>query len=233
MNTSSRSFIRSLQQAFAGASLLTAMALPAVAEEPQAATGSAAWSNVQRLLQSFQMDRQVKVGRSGKVNLIAASDLIDYRQIAQRSVGKAQWQTLTAAQREDLTSTIESLVQTRYYPRWRKIFGKGAVTFVSESKKGSDTIVTTNLTLGHKCEPLLWQLCGSNPKIVSLAVDKNDLLTRLKERIQAHQAKGGYAEMISWLKGKGKTDGGAGGGDAVGVADAPLKTSARTIDLID
>ena len=139
------------------------------------------------------------------------------------------------AQRQDLTVTLESLVQSRYYPRWKKIFSKGEVVFVSEAKRNGDTIVNTTLTIGHKSEPLIWQLCGASPKIVSLAVDKNDLLTKLKERIQAHQAKDGYAEMISWLKGKGKSgDGGtSGGGSTVGVAENTLKTSARTIDLID
>jgi len=198
---------------------------------PTISSSSPAWSSVQRLLQSFQSDRQLKVGRTHVVNTSfdSAGGVIDYKQIAQRSIGKAQWQTLSAPQRQDLTATLESLVQRRYYPRWKKIFSKGEVVFVSEAKRNGDTIVTTTLTIGHKSEPLIWQLYGVSPKIVSLAVDKNDLLTKLKERIQAHQAKDGYAEMISWLKGKGKSgDGGA----AVGVADT-LKTSARTIDLID
>jgi ABC-type transporter MlaC component len=167
-------------------------------------------------------------------SLPMAGTLIDFKQIAMRSVGEAEWQALSQVQKQDLTATIETLVQNRYYPRWKKVFGKGDVTYLSQSRRNGDTFVSTNLRLGHKDDLIVWQLTSSPPKVVSLAVNKNDLLTKLAQRIQAHQAKGGYASMVAWLKSKSKCDIAGSDMTAAKIGDVTsLKTSSKTIDSID
>lgn len=221
----------------------------AVPPHEQAGT---AWLTVQKLVQSFQGSpgagqSQAKAGLpvrqaigDGSDNLSQAGEvagsLIDFKQIAMRSLGKANWQSLSASQKQDLTMTIEALVQNRYYPRWRKIFGRGEVTYVSQELKNGDILVTTNLRLGHKDEPLIWQLSGDGQKskVISLAVNQNDLLTKLAGRIQAHQARDGYTAMIAWLKSKSKCDIADGDMSAPKSANsATIKTSSRSIDLTD
>ncbi len=113
---------------------------------------------------------------------------------------------MNASQKQELTATIETLVENRYFPRWEKIFGKGDVTYIGQSRRNGDILVSTNLRLGQKDDPLIFQLTAAEPRVVSLTVNKNDLLTKLTQRIQAHQAKEGYPAMIAWLKGKGKCD---------------------------
>ena len=238
---------------------LTCTVGAALANSPQAtrvaavaahAKDGAGWDTVQKLVKTFKTapldDSKHESKVAAAASFPAAADLIDFNQIAMRSVGKSQWQTLSSAQKDDLTATIKALVQNRYYPRWQKIFGKGDVTYVSQSRNAGDIMVNTNLRLGHKDEPLVWQLSGDaqKPKVISLGVNDKDLLTKLSSRIQAHESKGGYKAMIAWLKGKGKADTAAGatapsgsGDDAMTAAKPAdlkgLKTSARTIDLID
>ena len=203
----------------------------ALAKSPVAPeAGQSGWATVQKLVQTFQSP----AGAGDAHCAILADNLIDYRQIAMRSLGTADWQSLTVVQKQDLTETIAALVQNRYYPRWRKIFGKGEVTYVGEEKRNGDVVVTTNLRLGQEEESLTWLLTAPQPRVISLAVNHNDLLTKLAQRIHAHQSKGGYRAMITWLKSKGKSDI-ADGETQSGKAEAmaPLKTSSRSIDLID
>jgi hypothetical protein len=215
----------------------------------QCEPAGAAWSTVQKLVQTFQVPAATlqipaKAAKhlAGKHSIELAlanlpmNDLIDFKQIAMRSLGKSDWLSLSDDQKQDLTATIEALVQNRYYPRWKKIFGNGAVTYVSQSRRDGDIFVSTNLRLGHKDEALIWQLSGvgSRPKVISLAVNENDLLTKLAGRIRAHQARGGYTAMVAWLKGKGKSDIANGDMSQPTAADlTSLKTSAKSIDLID
>jgi len=201
---------------------------------------SPGWTTVRKLVESFKTAKsssQLKTDNSSQslANTKTLNDLIDYRQIAMRSMGKSGWQSLSVDQQLDMTQTIHLLVQNRYYPRWQKIFGRGEVSYIGQSVRNGDIIVASNLHLGKKDESLTWQLsAGPKPKVVSLSVDKNDLLTRLSQRIQTHRSKGGYPAMIAWLKGKGKV--GIADGEAPvaqPIDNASLKTSARSIDLID
>ncbi len=201
---------------------LTCLAPAANSAPAQSEAGGPAWVTVQKLVTSFKADTFSQAG---------TSNCIDFNQIAQRSVGASHWQAMTPAQKQDLTVTVQSLVQNRYFPRWKKIFGKGDVTYVSQSRRDGDTIVTTNLKLGQKIDKLIFQLTGNSPKVVSLTVNQNDLLTKLSQRIQAQQAKGGYQAMMTWLKSKGNVD--IADGDSSErhkVSTKPLKTSAQPVD---
>lgn len=155
------------------------------------------WTVVEQLLGSFQ----VKTGKD--LNNRAAS-CIDYQEMSCRCLGKRDWDALTAAQKKEFVGTLRSLVENRYYPRWRKIFGSGKVTFQDEVSQGGDTVVHTRLVVGKKEEALSWRMAdlASGPRVVSLAVDNKDLLERLKKRIKARQEKAGFDALLVWMKGK-------------------------------
>ena len=171
------------------------------------------WSTVQKIVQTFQSDSKL----SASAQAAQLNQLIDYHEIAYRSLSEAEWKSLNSAQRLELTATIRTLVEHRYYPRWQKIFGRGQVLFVAENKlenkaenkidpkAKSDSKVRTTLRLGQKDDPLDWQLSnsGGSPRLISLAINQKDLLITLRQRIEAHQTRGGYNGMIAWLKGKG------------------------------
>ena len=198
---------------------------PAASAVPvQSEVVSPAWLSVEKLVLSFKADTFSQSG---------CAECIDFRQIAMRSVGSSQWQGMSAAQKQDLTATIQALVQNRYFPRWKKIFGKGDVTYVGQTRRGGDLLVATNLRLGEKDDKLIFQLTGAGLKVVSLTVNHNDLLTKLSRRVQSRQAKGGYAAMMAWLKSKGNCDIADGEPPARDrVSSQPLKASARPVDKL-
>jgi ABC-type transporter MlaC component len=183
-----------------------ALAKPLVSPSPTN-IHAAGWSTVQKIVQTFKgsslFDAQDKAGRA------AMAELIDFNQIARRALNASEWQALTAQEKQELAGTIQTLLERRYYPRWKKIFGKGEVFYSAENKNGpnkNDIFVATTLRLGTKEDPLTWQLSSDAGKtrVISLAVNKKDLLGTLHQRIEARQVKGGYPAMIAWLKGKGK-----------------------------
>jgi len=160
--------------------------LPAQAASPSARLA------VEHLLQSFE-----------SAVATTPSSFIDYQEMSSRCLGK-DWSTLTASQRKEFVGTLKGLVEKRYYPRWRKIFGKGKVIFQGENTHGGDILVSTKLLLGKKEEMLSWRVADQSGafKIVSLSVDNKDLLERLKTRIKAKKQKTGFAALIAWMKGK-------------------------------
>jgi len=192
---------------------------------------------VEQLLRSFQSQSgrlqsgsteknhggsEIKESKEDKELNGKASAFIDYPEMASRCLGKREWDALNAGQKKEFVSTLRNLVETRYYPRWRKIFGTGKVTFQDEVSQGGDTVVHTRLSIGKKEEVLAWRMAEAtgSPKVVSLAVDDKDLLERLKKRIQAKQQKAGFEALLAWMKGKtGSAD--IGGNTPIAAVHAP------------
>lgn len=137
----------------------------------------------------------------------AASSYIDYQEMSGRALGKKDWETLSPAQKREFSKSLQVLVEKRYYPRWRKIFGKGKVRFIDESSVAGDTVVRTELLLGKKVEPLYWKLSerGGVAKVVSLSVSGKDLLDKLSQRIQSKRKKGqvNIDALIAWMRNAG------------------------------
>lgn len=137
----------------------------------------------------------------------AASTFIDYQEMSGRALGKKDWDTLSASQKREFAKSLQVLVERRYYPRWRKIFGKGKVRYIDESNLAGDTVVHTELVLGKKVEPLYWRLSerGGVVRVVSLRVSGKDLLDKLTQRIQSKRKKGrGNIEaLIAWMRNAG------------------------------
>lgn len=137
----------------------------------------------------------------------AASTFIDYQEMSGRALGKKDWDTLSASQKREFAKSLQVLVERRYYPRWRKIFGKGKVRYIDESSVAGDTVVRTELVLGKKVEPLYWKLSerGGAVRVVSLSVSGKDLLDKLSQRIQSKRKKGqgNIDALIAWMRNAG------------------------------
>ena len=154
------------------------------------------------------VDRTVKALESGDNQ--AAGACIDYREMSRRCFLPAEWQALSESQKNEFCQSLESLVQKRYYPRWRKFFGKGSLSPVQEKADDKDVMVETSFTLGKKTQTLIWKLAGKpgKRKIISLAVDEanKDLLERLQNRVGAQKKRGDFGSLITWLKKKSNTE---------------------------
>lgn len=133
-----------------------------------------------------------------------ASQYIDYRGMAQRSLNADEWKKLSAPQKEEFTKDLRALIEERYYARWHKIFSKGKLAFTGETSQGGDALVNTKLTLGKKVDQLQWRLdCqGTERKVVSLSVGDSDLLKKLSSRLQGRLNKYGFTGLLVWMKNK-------------------------------
>jgi ABC-type transporter MlaC component len=190
--------------------------------EVQAGPG---WTAVDHLLASFDSNRVTKLPPAkGAVSANGAAGLIDYSEMAARCLGRKDWDGLTADQRKQFVEALKGSVERRYYPRWRKLFSKGKVTFQDEITQGGDIVVRTKFLLGKKEEMIAWRVVDHNGalRVVSLSVSDKDLLERLKVRIKARHEKVGFAGLLAWMRGKGDdelSNGTAGG------AIAPIAAS--------
>ncbi|MBX9770691.1 MAG: ABC transporter substrate-binding protein [Candidatus Obscuribacterales bacterium] len=130
---------------------------------------------------------------------------IDYQEMAETSVGQAQWNKLNATQKREFVSALRHLIENRYYPRWHHIFHKGKLTIVSETTTRNELWVKTLLSIGKKQSYVTWRLRRNDsgePMVVSLTVGEKDLLTRMTVRFQKQIAKSGIEGLIAWLKDK-------------------------------
>jgi ABC-type transporter MlaC component len=133
-----------------------------------------------------------------------ASGYIDYGSMSEQALGADQWGKLKPAERADFTTALRKLVEERYYPRWRKLFSKGTLTYGKESSAHGDIMLDTTLKVNQKSQEVFWQLDnkGAQPKVISLKVDDKDLLSRLHERISPRLQKSGFKSLLSWLQNK-------------------------------
>lgn len=133
---------------------------------------------------------------------LEATRYIDYETMAQTALGDRQWAQLSAAQQRDFVVALRQLVEHRYYKRWQKIFENGKLCYLSESRRGQEIRVDTVLTVGRKKDKVTWRLAQKEgePRIISLAVDDRDLLTRVSKRFRMHLGRRGIDGLIAWLR---------------------------------
>lgn len=209
-----------------------------------AGTAGPGWTAVDQLIQTFELSGATAVGSavsstSSKAAGLAkkakatktSGSLIDYHEMSLRCLGKKDWDSLTAAQRSQFVASLKGLVEQRYYPRWRKIFCKGKVTFQDETTQRGDILVRTKLLLGKKEELLSWRVVGQSgsQKIVSLSVSNSDLLERLKSRIKARQQKVGFDALLAWMKGRSNDDMAISSGSVAASSTTGLSASTSAI----
>jgi len=183
--------------------VLPILALGLCAALPAMAAAENGWTSVQKLVAIVSQWKGAKADPS--VNRQAAQ-YIDYQSMGQRALGSDQWNKLNAGQQHQFVSTLQTLMEQRYYPRWHRIFSKAKLNHVSDAASGSDTLVKTDMVLGKKTDSLVWRVTGkgNEAKIVSLAIGDNDLLTKLKGRLQEKLAKSNFSSLLAWMQSKAK-----------------------------
>jgi ABC-type transporter MlaC component len=162
-------------------------------------------------------------GRPDPVTYSRAAQYIDYETMAQRALGPSQWRKITSVERKEFTDAFRALVEKRYYIRWHKLFGKSKLTYLGEHSSDGDTLVKTKLDLGKKEDLLIWRLHkkGNSEKIVSLAVNERDLLSKIQSRFQKRLTKTTFPRFLAWLKDKAE----------VGEESSTEKSSKASSDL--
>ena len=130
-----------------------------------------------------------------------AAEYIDYGAMAERALGST-WESLNEKQRKEFVVMLRRLIEERYYPRWHKIFSKGKVKLIKEVPARDELFVNTELVVGKKRDKLIWHMAraGGGLKIISLAVDDKDLLTRLGLRLKKQIKKEGFEKLLDWMK---------------------------------
>lgn len=138
--------------------------------------------------------------------LDAAAKRIDFPGMTELLFTPAQWTSLGAAERKHITESFRKLVESRYYPRWQKIFSRSRLAVAGEAKAGNDVYVKTFLTKPGEDESdtVLWRLRpkGNESVVVSLSVNGKDLVSRLRGRFQKGLQKHGPNGLVAWMKGK-------------------------------
>lgn len=131
-----------------------------------------------------------------------AGKYIDYSAMAERALGKPNWDIISAAQKQEFVSVFQKLVEQRYYPRWHKIFFNGRVSYVGQTTVNGDTLVKSALQVGNEEDMVIWRLHPRNGElaVISLAVDETDLLSKVHDRFQKMLQKKGFANLLAWLK---------------------------------
>ncbi len=171
--------------------LLSALAvLPAQARE--------GWSTVENVVDIFTTWQGKKPNRAISA---AASEYIDYSEMAERALGR-QWSKIDASEKREFVSLFTRVIEERYYPRWHKVFSRGKLEYIKDAPLADGVRVTTLCTVGKKKDTIIWQLSkrSGNYKVVSLAVDDQDLVTRIGSRIQKHMKSESFDDLIAWMK---------------------------------
>jgi Toluene tolerance, Ttg2. len=131
----------------------------------------------------------------------AASEYIDYSEMAERALGR-QWNKIDAGEKREFVNLFTRVIEERYYPRWHKVFSRGKLEYVKDAPLPDGVRVTTLCTVGKKKDTIVWQLSkrSGTYKVVSLAVDDKDLVTRIGSRLQKHMAGESFDKLIAWMK---------------------------------
>jgi len=134
--------------------------------------------------------------------LSEAAQRIDYKSMAETSLGPQNWGKLSEAQRNEFVKSFRILVEKRYYPRWHNIFSKSQVTYGKESAQGSGTRIKTQMTLKDSVQEVDWDLQGqgAEAKVVNLTVGDKDLVVRASHRFQKRLDKSGFPAFMTWIK---------------------------------
>ena len=144
-------------------------------------------------------------GKSPNHNIFnQAAQYIDFAGMAQASLGENNWARLTSKQQEQFVIAFRKLVEQRYYPRWHKIFCHGHINYIGQTNTSNDTIVKTALSVGKKKDIVVWRLRPKDGELalISLAVNKTDLVEKLHNRFQKRLAKHNFTYLLTWLKKK-------------------------------
>jgi ABC-type transporter MlaC component len=135
---------------------------------------------------------------------VEAARHIDYNTMAEMAFQPKQWDSFSPLQKREVVQAFRTLVETRYYQRWHKLFLRSHLTIASEAKAGGDIFVKTYVAEGKDDDDdtVIWRLRARNGELMVISMDVNgkDFVNRLSSRFQKQLKKRGPEGLISWLK---------------------------------
>lgn len=137
-----------------------------------------------------------------------AAVLIDYDEMAEKAMG-VHWGRLNPVERKQFTATLRHIIEQRYYKRWHKVFARGELAYKTEQPVEGDLFVRTNLKVGKKSDVLIWRLSNRSGqyKVISIAVNRKDLLDRLSTRLDARmKKKESFQQLLAWMRDEADVD---------------------------
>jgi len=137
-----------------------------------------------------------------------AAQLIDYDEMSERALG-AHWNKLNPTERREFVQTLQHIIEDKYYKRWHKVFVKSDVSYKAESPVDGDLLVRTDLKTAKKQDQLVWRLSkrGGSYKVISISVNKKDLLDRLTTRLdQRLRKKDDFKQLLAWMRDEGDVE---------------------------
>ena len=158
------------------------------------------WRNIQKVVAIFSVWTDKK---PNKALLDEAANYIDYSEMAEKSIGP-QWFKLSPLDKKEYAFVLRKLIEDKYYRRWNKILSKGKVEKLKVVDTKDSLYVKTRLTAGGDEDLLVWRLSKRDGKyrVISIAADEKDLLTRMSIRVRKRLSKDGFDKLIAWMKDK-------------------------------
>lgn len=134
--------------------------------------------------------------------LKSIESLIDYPGIAATSLGTKRWSELDKSTKDEFLQALSNLIETRYYPRWKKVLESGDLKYESFQGTSNTYIVKTTLSVGKSRQLSRWTLRRTNGKykVINLAVGKKDLLATLSCRVERTLKKQSIKDLIASMK---------------------------------
>lgn len=155
-------------------------------------------ATVQRVVGLFSVWREKQA--SPAVFKEVAS-VIDYEEMSERALG-THWNKMKPVERSEFVTTFQHLIEERYYKRWHKIFNRAEIAYKTVVPVGDDLYIKTVMTVGKKQDNIVWRLSNRSGKykIISIAVNKKDLLDRLSARLGQRLKKDNLKGVLSWMR---------------------------------
>ncbi|HEX8820014.1 MAG TPA: ABC transporter substrate-binding protein [Archangium sp.] len=134
----------------------------------------------------------------------AVERFVDFGELSKRALGK-QWDSLTPAQREDFSATMEGLLKASYA---QKALGQGKaqVRYGKESVEGNEATVSTTLKVQQDEVPVEYKLFREDGKgewrIYDIVTDDVSLLETYQGQFRKLLADKGFDGLLTTLKTK-------------------------------
>ncbi|MBX3182181.1 MAG: ABC transporter substrate-binding protein [Polyangiaceae bacterium] len=132
--------------------------------------------------------------------------ILDYDELAKRSLGSAEWKRRSAEERAEFTSLLKSLIQSAYEKNLRKTLGY-SVSFKGETKDDGVALVRTvaKNTKDAREEPISidYLVKGSkDQRIVDIVTEGSSLTRGYRSQFRRVLKKKGWSGLIDTMKKK-------------------------------
>lgn len=182
-------------------SLVLALALPGVAYAGEAEDFvKARQTELSALLKKPKSEANTKAIHG------VFDQILDYDQLARRSLGSAEWKRRSAAERAEFTELLKALIRNAYERNLRNTLGY-AVSFQGESKDDKMTLVRTvaKNTKDAREEPISidYLIAGSGKlQIVDIVTEGSSLTRGYRSQFRRVLKKKGWSGLIETMQKK-------------------------------